>query len=105
VFLGCSNKKYFNHFDPSPEFCIAFLPCEAFYSVAIREDPGIIEYCLDKKVVLASPVTLIALLKVIEFGWRQGDLAENHEEVRRFHRFCTCNVLCYCSHQSFALYR
>ena len=86
LFLGCSNKKYFNHFDPSPDFVVAFLPCEAFYSVALREDPGIIEYCLDKKVVLASPVTLIALLKVIEFGWRQGDLAENHEEVRRFHR-------------------
>ena len=76
-----SNKKYFNHFDPSPEFVIAFLACEAFYSVAIREDPGLIEYCLEKKVVLASPVTLIALLKVIEFGWRQGDTAENHEEV------------------------
>ena len=80
--LELSKKKYWTHVDPSPEFVIAFLPCEAFFSVALKEDPTLIEYCLENKVILASPITLIALLKVIEFGWKQGDVTKNLDEIK-----------------------
>ena len=80
--LELSKKKYWTHVDPSPEFVIAFLPCEAFFNTALKEDPTLIEYCLENKVILASPITLIALLKVIEFGWKQGDVTKNLDEIK-----------------------
>ena len=48
----------------------------------MKEDPTLIEYCLENKVILASPITLIALLKVIEFGWKQGDVTKNLDEIK-----------------------
>jgi DNA recombination protein RmuC len=96
-----STKKYWSNLnEKSPEFVIAFLACEAFYSTALKEDPGLIEYCLEKKVVLASPVTLIALLKVIEFGWRQEVAEKNIDEIKSLMREQYSRTLLFSEHFS-----
>lgn len=76
------NKQYFAQCDPTPEFVVLFLPGESFFSAALAENPQLIEYGVERKVVLATPTTLIALLKLISYAWRQEHLTRNTEEVR-----------------------
>lgn len=96
-----STKKYWSSVNgTSPEFVVAFLASEAFYCTALKEDPDLIEYCLEKKVVLASPVTLIALLKVIEFGWRQEDAERNVEDIKNLMREQYSRTLAFSDHFS-----
>jgi DNA recombination protein RmuC len=78
-----SRKSYWDQFPQSPEFVILFIPGDQFLSAALNEDPDLIDNALSQKIVLATPTSFLALLKVVAHGWQQLALADNAEEIRK----------------------
>jgi DNA recombination protein RmuC len=78
-----SSKQYWAQFERSPDFVVLFLPGDQFLSAALQENPGLIDDSMRQNVMLATPTSLVALLKAVSYGWKQTVLAANAEEVRR----------------------
>lgn len=78
-----SSKQYWAQFERSPDFVVLFLPGDQFLSAALQENPALMDDALRQNVMLATPTSLVALLKAVSYGWKQTILADNAAEIRR----------------------
>lgn len=79
-------KSYWSAFDTTPEFVVLFVPADTFLDAALQRDPALLEHAFSRDIVIATPATLIALLRTVAYAWRQDALAANAAEVHRLGR-------------------
>jgi DNA recombination protein RmuC len=83
---GLAAKEYWQRFDPSPEFVVCFVPADAFLNAALEQEAGLLEYAFERNIVIATPSTLVALLRTVGYAWRQEALARNARQVHTLAR-------------------
>ena len=76
-----SQKKYWSQFEQSPDFIVMFVPSEACVGAAFELEPALLDHAFDQKVMITTPVTLLALLKIVAYGWQQYHLSENARKI------------------------
>ena len=91
-------RAYWEQFTPSPEFVVLFLPGDQFLAAALEADPAIVDRGINSRVLLATPSTLVALLKAAAYGWRQEAVSQNAEEIAKLGRDLYDRVVTFAEH-------
>ena len=93
-----SRKQYWAQFERAPDLVVMFVPFESALSAAFEKDPGLLEYGIEQRILVASPVTLLALLRAAAFGWQQQQVAENAQAIANEGRQLHERVVTFLSH-------